>query len=201
MCSVWNQCDPILKPDFSNFPKVSNKIIVSNNINHTMSDPTNQTYVSTSNQGNAPVAPAVPSVLSYFNTANATKEFNAELPELILVFASSVAISRYMNDSWKTASARGGIMAVGQYVGGYVSDALASAQYFNTASMAKYSPYAVKFVLASGAFIAGCRYLGSTQPLSNLLGESLIASIIADTGAPYIANSVANAEASTGSYF
>ena len=149
--------------------------------------------MSNNSQPNPPPA-STPSVLSYFNVANAKSEFQNDLAEMILVFSTSALISYYQGDDILVACERGGFLFVGQYLGNFVSDAFVNALYFTSSpNVAQYAPLGVKFAVATGTFIAGNKHiLGSEQPYSTLFGESAVASVVAHYGASLINPAIQN---------
>ena len=141
---------------------------------------------------------ATPTILSYFTVQNSTNELYASWPEVALVFATSVAISLYQKDEPIVACERGAILGVGQYIGGFIGDALNNASTYGTSTYAQYGPVMTKFVIATGLFIAGNRELiNSQQEASTLFGESVVASVIAHYGANYYNRYQSSATAST----
>jgi hypothetical protein len=150
--------------------------------------------IMSNNQPNPPPA-STPTVLSYFNIANAKSEFQNDLAEMILVFSTSALISYYQGDDILVACERGGFLFIGQYLGNFVSDAFVNALYFTSSSnMAQYAPLAVKFGVATSVFVSGNKHiLGSQQPYSTLFGESAVASVVAHYGASLIQPSINNA--------
>jgi hypothetical protein len=139
-----------------------------------------------------------PTFFSYFSEKNLEKEFTVEVPEMILVFVTSAGISYYAGDSPTVAGERGAILAVSQYIGGAVSQALQNAGDFKSKSsststskspsdLTQYGPVLSKFLVASGLFVGiNKAALGSQQPIQNLFGESAIASVVAHYGGPYV---------------
>lgn len=167
---------------------LNNNFISNNYIN--MSDPLNYDDNASTNQSNTntPSKSKDPTILSYFTEQDAKKELKAEWAEMVLVFATSVGISLYFNDSIFVAVERGGILAVAQYVGGFLSDALNNAKYYQSGGKyKKYVPLLSKFVMSTGIFVAGnVALLGTKQPYHTLFGESAVASVIAHYGSPYV---------------
>ena len=116
-----------------------------------------------------------PSIFSYFTKDNAISEFKADIGELVLVFITSSTISYFMGDTWLIAAERGSMMSIGQYIGGFISDAAMPMMSSNAGLI-------TKFVIASGVYIGGNEYiLTNATPLEykQMLGESVIAAIIA----------------------
>ena len=129
---------------------------------------------------------------SFFSIANAKKEWYAALPEIVLVFGLSFGISMYMGDEAMTAVKRGSFMAVGQYTAQIAVDMMPAPVSNNQV----YLYNVEKFAIATSIFIGGNKYvIGSQQPLANLFGESVVASIVAH----YSANATRNAINSTSS--
>jgi hypothetical protein len=150
-------------------------------------------YIMSNNNNPAPPA-ASPSILSYFNVANAKTEFQNDLAEMILVFATSAGISYFQGDDILVAFERGSFLFLGQYLGNFVADAFTNALYFtSSANAAQYAPLMVKFAVATGTFIAGNKHvLGSEQPYPTLFGESAVASVVAHYGASAINPAIQN---------
>lgn len=172
----------------SGFNETINKIKSNTIIYNSMSDPSNIDFPSFSfNAAHAAATassnqnmPSDASIFSYFTPAHAISEVKTELPEMLLVFITSAGISYYMGDEIVTACERGGILAFGQYWGGYLGDAMANSKW----NMTQFSGMTTKFVVVTSIFVAGNRYLlESQQPLTNLVGESFVASLVAHFGA------------------
>lgn len=158
----------------------TNNNISANNIN--MSDP--------NNNDPTPAAPAGPSIFSYFTGANASAEFKTEWPEMVLVFLTSAGISFAMKDSPLKSIERGSVLAVGQYLGGYLADAMTNATYFVNSTnsfVLKYGALMTKFGVATSVFIIGNKaIIGTNLPVAEMFGESALASVVAHYGAKYI---------------
>ena len=179
----------------SGYNNLINKIS-SNNIN--MSDPSNTgisfppvSFNTSAAQANAQAASTVkyqtvdngspsiasPSIFSYFTAKNAVTEFKADIGEIVLVFLTSSGISYYMGDEGMIACERGGIMAFGQYLGGFVADAMATVP-----SMANIGSLLTKFIVSTTVYIGGNEYVltnATKLEFNQMFGESLAASVVA----------------------
>ena len=158
------------------------------NMSDPNNDPTNDPIDPTNYNPANPKKKHAAGFLSYFTVNNAEKEFKTELPEMVRVFVTSAGIAYYLCDEFATAMERASILAVGQYLGGYIADALANSNYFKYSKyVMSYGPVLSKFFVATGVYIGGNKaFLDSQQPLSDLFGESATASVVAHYGAPFL---------------
>ncbi len=115
-------------------------------------------------------------------------ELTANVPELILAFLTSFGIGYYMGDDPMTAAKRGGIQVLAQYIGGFLGDALQSGGYVSSSS----TLVAYKVLIAGSSFVVISKQLGSGLPYTELIGESVIASLVGHYGGQYYQNNFGN---------
>jgi hypothetical protein len=167
---------------------------LSNYNNIIMSDPnysTNDDYTNST----TPATPAKPSnkdpsILSYFTEKDLKKEINADMYELGLSYGVCVAISLYNKDQFVTALERGGFLVAGQFIGGFVGNALLNADYFAKGSYSKYKQYVpvvLKIAGATGLYVAGNKQaLNSELPTSELALEGALSSTVGHYGSQWM---------------
>lgn len=109
-------------------------------------------------------------------------ELKANVPELILAFLTSAGISYYMGDDPMTCSKRGGVQVLAQYIGGFLGDALQAGGYVSSSN----TLIAYKVLIAGSSFVVLSKQFGSVLPYTELLGESVTASVVAHYGGNYI---------------
>ena len=111
-------------------------------------------------------------------------ELKANVPELILAFLTSAGISYYMGDAVDICAKRGGVQVLAQYIGGFIGDALQAGGYVSSST----TLVAYKVLIAGSSFVVISKQFGSVLPYTELLGESVSASLIGHYGGSYLQN-------------